>query len=183
MTKSLLPHAATQLEHAVEDASGDQLAGIPRYVRSSANPDEIPTVWLPWLAWARRVETWNPSWAEAQKRQTIKSAFSVIRKKGTIGALRQAVAALNVTINIIEWFEESPAAAPYTFRVVLTPLSGGISSENLAYLRRIIDTTKNARSHLASIEVSEAHDVINYCGAANASSITMRIPARRETSS
>lgn len=151
--QTLLPPNATPLERALDQSAAHQLEAIPRLIRSSANPDTIPAAWLPWLAWAWRVENWDTDWTETQKRAAIKASFAIHRKKGTIGAIREALKALGITLNIVEWFEDTPRRAPYTFRITMTPDDDGISDSEMASLMAIVETTKNARSHLSSVDV------------------------------
>ena len=177
MSETLLPPNASELERSIETATAAQLSKIPQQIRLTTSAALIPSVWLPWLAWARRVETWDTQWPEDNKRATIQASYQVHRVKGTIGAMRKALKALDVTINIVEWFEDVPKAAPYTFRVTLTPLSGGISSDTLRSLTRIIENTKNVRSHLAEIVTQDAHNAKTTYGGANVYGLHLTIKA------
>ncbi|MFZ1418254.1 MAG: phage tail protein I [Burkholderiaceae bacterium] len=56
---------------------------------------------------------------EAKKRKLLKQAVPLQAKRGTRGAVEDALAALNVSSNITEWWQDSPPAQPYTFRIDL----------------------------------------------------------------
>jgi len=107
---SLLPINSTQLERAVVFA-GARVSDLSVITREIWNPESCPSDLLPWLAWAWSVDAWQNDWSERQKRDTIKQAIAVQRVKGTIGAVRQALAALGVPARVQEWFNQSPAGA------------------------------------------------------------------------
>lgn len=56
---------------------------------------------------------------EAKKRRLLKEAVPLQAKRGTRGAVEDALTALNVTSRITEWWQDSPPAEPYTFRIDL----------------------------------------------------------------
>jgi P2-related tail formation protein len=97
------------------------------------------------------VDTWDPSWTDAQKRQTIKNSVFVHRHKGTIGAVRSALASLGFSAQVQEWFSQLPAGDPYTFMLLLEADQVGIDQAALARIQEIVSVTKNLRSHLAEI--------------------------------
>lgn len=89
---SLLPPNASNMERALEAAMA-RISDVPVLVRESWNPDLCPVALLPWLAWAYSVDEWDPSWTEATRREVIRKAYDVQRIKGTIGAIKRALAA------------------------------------------------------------------------------------------
>ncbi|RQR78686.1 phage tail protein I [Burkholderia sp. Bp9015] len=149
----LLPPNATTLEKRVARANaGISDVSIP--VRDVWDPATCPVSLLPWMAWGFGVDQWDSGWSEAQKREAIASALYVQRHKGTIGAVRRALAALGYDIVVQEWFNQIPAGEPYTFDVLIDSSQVGIDEAGLARIMRIIDTFKNLRSHLRSIRPS-----------------------------
>lgn len=89
---TVLPSGSTKLERAMVYAF-DQ----PPHARV------IPTVWdvdncpknlLPWLAWALNIDVWSGDWPELYQRNVIKNAQQIQAVKGTIGAVKQALADL-----------------------------------------------------------------------------------------
>lgn len=148
---TLLPPNATSGERALEQATA-RIEQVPLRARQMWNADTIPAHLLPWLAWAFSVDDWDVNWSDTQKRAAIKAAYEVQRRKGTIGAVRRALAALGVNITIVEWFEEVPAGEPYTFRLIVNAADGGAPELAMKRIMDVVNSSKNLRSHLASID-------------------------------
>lgn len=146
MATNLLPPNATTLERNVA-ATNAALGDLPTPLRDMMDPDTCPLRLLPWLAWAMSVDNWNDTWNEAQKRAVIKSSRLVHKKKGTLGAVEDALAALGVSAEIIEWFNDVPRATPHTFRVDLGIEKTGVTTGFLASMEQQIVSVKPARSH------------------------------------
>ena len=149
INQSLLPPNASQLLRDLETVFGDSfdLATLNRYV---VNPDLAPAHILPWLAWALSVDDWSDSWSEQIRRNVIKASVEVHRKKGTIGALKKALQAFNYeNVKVEEWFEYG--ADPYFFRVFFEVREPGFDVNILPQVQKVIESTKNARSHLESL--------------------------------
>ncbi|WP_165351864.1 phage tail protein I [Salipiger sp. IMCC34102] len=105
--RSLLPSGATEAERALEGAvSRIGLVALPEAMNSRAEtaaPDH-----LPFLAWAFSADTWDPSWPEAVKRQVVSGAVEVHRRKGTLGALRRALADMGYGAAVIREYRDRP---------------------------------------------------------------------------
>lgn len=171
----LLPLNATPQERAISLAVGRD---VPTPIRGVWNPDTCPADLLPWLAWSFNLDTWDTNWTDEQKRGAIKSAVSVHKRKGTIGALRAALDALGYDIDVIEWFEKTPAGDPYTFRIDLTVDQVGIPS-SAAYdkLVEVANATKNLRSHLEGVDIRGLTRATEYIAAACLMGETVNISA------
>lgn len=81
---TLLPHHATALERAIEEATlpSDQAdAIVPAY-----RPHAIPEALLPWLAWAVDAPLWPSELAE--RRGIVADAWRLHRLRGTLGGLK-----------------------------------------------------------------------------------------------
>lgn len=147
---SLLPHNATPLEQALEAAC--DLGIDPTIIRSVADSQRCPANFLPWLAWAMKVEGWEAAETEEQQRDLIREAIPIHRTKGTVGAVRRVLKAVRVNADFKEW-QQIPGAAPYTFQLTAwantnRPGEGSIISPQLyARLRALVDAAKNERSH------------------------------------
>ena len=147
--QSLLPPNASQLLRDLESVFGDSF-DLPTLNRYVVNPDLAPVHILPWLAWALSVDDWSDSWSEQVRRNVIKASVEVHRKKGTIGALKKALQAFNYTnVKVEEWFEYG--AEPYFFRVFFDVTEPGFDVNILPQVQKVIESTKNARSHLESL--------------------------------
>ena len=117
----LLPNNATELERAIEQAIGQRLDTVAVPHGDLLSPDRCPSHLLPWLAWANSVDVWRDDWPDNVKRQVIRNAPEIHRKKGTVTAVKLAVAAFGAGLNITEWFQQTPPGTPYTFSVTYTP--------------------------------------------------------------
>lgn len=147
--KSLLPPNATALLKDLEKvvAKSLDLETLNRFV---SNPNEAPKNILPWLAWAVSADDWSDNWSEQVRRNIIKASIEVHKKKGTIGALKKALEAFNYNnVKVEEWFEYG--AEPYLFRVFFDITEPGFDDSFLSEAQKIVENTKNARSHLESI--------------------------------
>jgi len=147
--QSLLPPNASQLLRDLESVFGDSF-DLPTLNRYVVNPDLAPAHILPWLAWALSVDDWSDNWSEQVRRNVIKASVEVHRKKGTIGALKKALQAFNYeNVKVEEWFEYG--ADPYFFRVFFDVREPGFDVNVLPQVQKVIESTKNARSHLESL--------------------------------
>ncbi|MBU6141285.1 MAG: phage tail protein I [Proteobacteria bacterium] len=149
INQSLLPPNASILLRDLEEIFGKSF-DLPVLNRFVVNPNLAPAHILPWLAWALSVDDWSDSWPEQIRRNVIKASVEVHKKKGTIGALKKALQAFNYTnIKVEEWFEYG--ADPYFFRVFFDVREPGFDVNILPQVQKVIENTKNARSHLESL--------------------------------
>ena len=63
-----------------------------------------------------------------------------------------ALGAVNLPTTVVEWWQDSPQAAPYTFRIEVHS-SQGVSDALYHQIRQLTDRAKNLRSHLSKIDV------------------------------
>lgn len=149
----LLPPNSTPLERAISSAAA-RTAVVPVPVRDVWDPNTCPVTLLAWLAWAFSVDQWDAGWSEEQKRKAIKSAVPVHRHKGTIGAVREALTVLGIDVRVQEWFNQTPAGDPYTFRVLMRVDDAGISQSAMRDVLAMIERNKNLRSHLSRVDLT-----------------------------
>lgn len=161
---NLLPPNATSTEHAIDDSIA-RIGDVPVLARDMWNHETIRADLLPWLAWAYSVDDWDVNWSETQKRQAIASSISVHRYKGTIGAVKEAVSALGVDANIIEWFNMLPLGDPYTFSLELDVSDTPLDESTLSKLIDVVEATKNLRSHLIEVVPGATSTTNLYCAA------------------
>ncbi|HEC50837.1 hypothetical protein LCGC14_0089370 [marine sediment metagenome] len=145
-----LPPNATHAERSLAEAAG-HFNNVPVIVREVWNADTCPAELLPWLARVVSVDVWDPNWTAEQKRAAIKVSLAVHRKKGTIGAVVDALGALGFRAKVQEWFNQIPQAAPYTYRLIIEVDQVGFDLEDVALLLDVVDSAKNLRSHLTEI--------------------------------
>lgn len=149
----LLPHNSTPAERALAEAIA-RISEIPVMAREVWNPDTCPPALLPWLAWAFSVDEWNQNWSVEQRRATVRAAIAVQQVKGTIGAVRDALAALGINVRVQEWFNQTPEADPYTFRLLMEADQTPVDQASINAALAVVMNTKNLRSHLSEIQVS-----------------------------
>ncbi|WP_334061752.1 phage tail protein I [Limimaricola cinnabarinus] len=90
---SLLPGNASAAERELEQ-SIVRAADVPLPIGDLWGADACPPALMGWLAWALSVDDWNPEWSEAAKREAIRQAVEVHRRKGTVAAVKDALQAL-----------------------------------------------------------------------------------------
>ena len=149
---TLLPPNASRMERTRAEVAA-QLARLPVRIGELKNPDTCPAEWLPWLAWERSVDVWNPDWPEAQKRAAIRASLAIHKRKGTAGAVKLALATLDWQARLVEWHQAQPPAAPHTFAVEITLDRRGFAAQLYDDVERLVLAAKNARSHLTRISV------------------------------
>lgn len=149
---SLLPANATKYERALEKTSARSFS-LPVLIDRLRNPAICPLSVLPWLAYERSVDEWNEEWSEEQKRQVTARSISVHKKKGTRGAVEEALRAIGLEVSPIEWWEVEPMRERGTFDLQVTlPEEKGLGAEDFSEIVRLVDRAKNTRSHLRVIQ-------------------------------
>jgi phage tail P2-like protein len=152
MMRQLLPPNRTPLQAALADSSALNIDPTP--LRHIADASRCPAALLPWLAWARSVDGWDEAMAEQPRRELVRQSFAIHKRAGTAGAVRRAMAALGVAVEFKEW-QSMPGAAPYTFGLVAwvndNPAneSAVLTPQLYDRLKRLVDQTRNERSHYA----------------------------------
>jgi len=162
---SILPPNSTEAEIAVEAALRGEIAEIPVILADLWSADRCPTQFLPWLAHALSVDEWDSGWPEAIQRDVIRASVSVHRRKGTVGAVRDAIRAFG--FSEAEIIEDHPDDHWAEYRVIL---SRPISVTRSAVLRRVLDQIAPARCQLAFLIFDAAYlydDTIVYDGTFN----------------
>jgi len=149
---TLLPSSATALERAAAAADA-RISDTPVPLRDVWNPYTCPADILPWLAFAYAVDEWDNGWTVEVKREVIAQSLRIKRMKGTYGAVQRALAVLGLPARVQEWFQQSPAAAPYTFRIRIEAEQIGFTAHQLAQVQRVVTHYKNVRSHLAGLDI------------------------------
>ena len=151
MAETILPPNATHFERSTDEASG-RISDLPVVHNTAFNPDNCPESLLPYLAWALSVDVWDPTWPVARQRQVVKSSLDIHRRKGTPGAVEDALKAVNAAAKIVEWFDY--AGAPSHFRVDIELGDRGLSEEETEQLTAIALATRNVRSRLDGLTIS-----------------------------
>jgi len=128
-----------------------RMAALGTPNRDVTNPDRCPTHILPWLAWEMSVDVWNENWTEEIRREVIKASLEVHKRKGTLGAIKRALNAFQFDdVKVEEWFDYG--GNPYTFRVFIDIVTDGFDIMKMDEVFAVIMSSKNARSHLESLQ-------------------------------
>lgn len=144
---SLLPINATPQEQALSDAI-ERAFSLDVPIPDVWNPDTCPVDYLPWLAFAFSVDEWDPTWTEEAKRVAIKSSVPLHRKKGTVGAVKRALAPYGAAAVLVEWFDMTPQGSPFTFEVLV---SQDLTAEQTESLNRAIQAAKPVSRHYSVV--------------------------------
>lgn len=148
---SLLPPNASPAERVLAELM-TRVLSIPSRVQVLWSAEHCPPAHLPWLAWSLSVDDWHPDWPTERKRVVTAASYHVHRVKGTVGAVRTALAANGYNSRVVEWFEESPPATPGTFALEFALPDGiGYTLHHYSDAERIALSTKNVRSHLRAL--------------------------------
>lgn len=92
--ETILPRNASPLERAIDQSGAARMAAMPALVASIWNADTCPAALLPYLAWALSVDEWSDDWGIDRKRDVIREARYIHQHKGTLSAVKRALAAV-----------------------------------------------------------------------------------------
>ncbi|KAA5602797.1 phage tail protein I [Roseospira marina] len=166
MSRSLLPPNATDMERALETVIASAHGRLaPEVIATLWTPATCPEPLLPWLAWACSVDEWDDAWPEVTRRRVIADSYSVHAVKGTVGAVKRALASLGYDTRLVEWPEDDPPAEPYTFRVEVDVMGHAVTARTYAEIERTARAAKNVRSHLTGVRAVGRVDAAVYAGA------------------
>jgi phage tail P2-like protein len=149
---------------------------IDKQLKTIANMLDIPSIYvnidrlssqqLDHIAKQYDVTVWRDSWTVALKRSVLKTAIAEKRKKGTVSAVKEALASISSAASIVEWWQETPKGTPHTFKIYATQanIEGIIPSELQEDLISLIDDAKPLRSHYDFVVQQQARGGINIYG-------------------
>lgn len=150
---SLLPPNSTPLEVALARL-GLRLDDIDLPIAQLWDPWTCPIAALPWLAWSLSVDKWDADWTEEQKRTVTAQAIEDQRSKGSVTAVKTALARIDSLLALEEWHQASPRRTPHTFEVHLPAVgadgvAGGTRVSAATTMQIIADVARvsPARSH------------------------------------
>jgi phage tail P2-like protein len=168
----LLPPNATPTERAVEAATS-RIAAIPVVIGDIWNPATCPAHLLPWLAWALSVDVWDAGWSEQTQRAVIAASTLVHRRKGTIGAIKAAMAAMGYgDVDITEGrntlvggnWRVGDAAVPVGgaqhWADYWLTISAAIPPAEVAKIANRMAQVAPARCHLTKIKVASVQTIV-----------------------
>lgn len=138
------------------------------------DPDQCPEHVLPWLAWALSVDFWDDNWPEETRREVIREAVIVNRRKGTIGSIRRVLNAAGFsTARIVERygtdlhdgsrirdgsFNRDVADHWAEYRIEIPQ---AISIEQASLIRTILELVAPVHCHLRALDFTRAANLHN----------------------
>ena len=170
---TILKHNSTNHERAHEQAIRKGKPDL-KAIAGLMNADTCPPHLLGWLAWAFSVDVWDEDWADHTKRRVIKRALLVHRVKGTLGAVRNALAAAGYgDAEVIERFgwDYHNGAASHDGSITHTvgdnwaeyrvKLARPITVEQADQVRAILRNVAPIRCHLKALDFTEVANTHN----------------------
>ena len=106
---------------------------------------------LPHLAQVVQVLFWSDTLSVEEKRKLIFETKDLHKHLGTPYAIKKVFEILQLDAHLVEWFHSQ--LDPYHFNVTVDVYTRGISEELLVLLEQMIESYKNVRSELDTIEV------------------------------
>ncbi len=104
------------------------------------------------LAWELDVDWYNANMTLAEKRETLKVARRIKRKRGTKWAVEELVNAAFGYGKVTEWFENGDS--PFYFTILT---NATLTEDGMKYFISMIDKAKNVRSRLRSIKIQRTN--------------------------
>lgn len=150
--KTLLPPNATDLERKLTEVGKDAF-NLPS-IRIIKDIDNVPSQFLPFIAWQKSVDYWDETWQEALKRKVIKESRELHRLKGTPAAIKKALEPFGYEVTLIEWFKAEPNLIPGTFNLELNVIGKILNAETYSEINRLVSESKAASRHLANLTVT-----------------------------
>ncbi len=160
--KTLLPANSTDLEYGLETVLKDSIYRKEFDQRLLWDADNIPVDLIPWLAWGLSIDDWDDSWDEHIKREKIKNAIPVSRKKGTMKSIEEAVSSFGASSIIVESHDipGNNSKLPFYFEVILYGAPLDVQSSMI----KSISHVKPARSYFDIIEGVKGLGSLNFVG-------------------
>ena len=139
---NVLPPNASELEKSLVASFNEVLHDKDILIKKLYNTDECPSDFLVYLAWFFKVDfsIYN-SLDDTAKREYIKQSINIHRKKGTTGALRQALKLDNYIFKLTEWYNNSKK--PHTAEIRLSTTNAKF---DLDFVKEIVNRNKNVQT-------------------------------------
>ena len=149
---SLLPPNSTDLERKLAEAGKDAF-DLPS-IRIIKDIDQVPSQFLPFIAWQKSVDYWDDNWQEELKRKVIKESRDLHRLKGTPAAIKKALEPFGYEVTLIEWFNAEPNLVPGTFNLELNVIGKSLNVETYSEINRLVSESKAASRHLGNLTIT-----------------------------
>ena len=154
-TQSLIPLFEDIKLHSADEVAGGVVEALSSEIKAFetlANPELCEEKYLPFLAYAFKVDFWDESLSLEDKRALIKQSLALHRYKGTAWAIEQVFEALNIKAVVKEWFNYG--GEPYHFKIDISLEDKEITPARADELTKYIGIYKNVRSVLDELTLS-----------------------------
>jgi phage tail P2-like protein len=112
-------------------------------IRAVWSPDDCPLDLLPWLAWGLSLDNWSTDWPENIKRERVRKAIAIARRKGTADRCARSSPA-----SAARWRSANGGRAsrglPHTFSLILNLDSAGAPA-SAAFVDQVIAEVNRAK--------------------------------------
>lgn len=130
------------------------------------------------LAYQWRTEGYEQTLPKSVKAKLVETSYIVRKTKGTSYAVEKTVQDIHGDFELLEWWQSD--MEPYHFKIVGASSPPG---DKLSEIYKAIEITKNERSHLEGIIVSNQWEGTNYHGITTHLSLFEEIPFSSEAMS
>ena len=162
MSKKLLPDVlkgderVTALAELIEKSRQETQELLPFlfiYDLSTLSDSELED-----LAWQFDVSrtAWELAQDRSQKEELVKNAVILKMKLGTPWAIKKILQLLNISVDIVEWFETGGNLPPHTFGIKTTSVP-----ENFKKILSVINDYKRESAHLAILTDGNCRSRLN----------------------
>jgi phage tail P2-like protein len=154
-TQSLIPLFEDIKLHSADYVARQtfkELSSEIKAIETLANPLECDEKYLPFLAYAFKVDFWDESLSIDNKRALINQSLKLHKIKGTTGAVKKVFKALSMKATVEKWFEYG--GEPYHFRIDLSLEDSEITPTRVKELTKYVCIYKNVRSILDELILS-----------------------------
>lgn len=162
MSKKLLPDVlkgderVTALAELIEKSRQETQELLPFlfiYNLSTLSDSELED-----LAWQFDVSrtAWELAQDRSQKEELVKNAVILKMKLGTPWAIKKILQLLNISVDIVEWFETGGNLPPHTFGIKTTSVP-----ENFKKILSVINDYKRESAHLAILTDGNCRSRLN----------------------
>jgi phage tail P2-like protein len=155
MSKTLLPPNSTDLEEALDLVVAQRIEALRAEFARRLDPDECSPSDLTYLSEVAEVFVWDEAWPDERKRAAIKNTMYLRTIRGTIGAVKKGLIALEVEGDVVPWWKDEENIKNGTFEVFAWAndniASGNpvLSAEKFALIRDVVDALKPLKSRYA----------------------------------
>lgn len=114
------------------------------------------------------VPVWRESWTNEMKASVLREEISAKRIKGTVSAVKNAIAGLGYSVRLVEWWEMNPKGDPHTFFVFidLGEAEEEITAQTQNEVVALIDDAKPVRSHYTIQQIQKMKSGLGLYGTA-----------------